>query len=262
MTEEVLNSVKTIREDMPRLGGRKLHYLLSDEFEESGLKVGRDKLFSILRDSKLLIHKKKRYVRTTDSSAWQRQHENLVEGYVPEKPEELLVCDITYFETEQGNAYGHFVTDAYSKKIMGYEAAYDMTKERTVAAFEMAMANRIYEHQGIHHSDRGSQYCSYLYTATVQDNNYDISMTQDGSPYDNAVAERINGILKDEFGMADKFKDLDELKEKLKRAVEIYNNKRPHMSCHLLTPNQMHNQQKLKVVTWRKKIVDKTANVE
>jgi putative transposase len=253
-TEGVLSSVKNIREDMPRLGTRKLYYLLSDEFEQSGLKVGRDKLFSILRDSNLLINKKKRYVRTTDSRAWQRQHENLVEGYVPEKPEELLVSDITHFETEQGNAYGHFVTDGYSKKIMGFEAAYDMTKERTVAAFEMAMANRIYEHQGIHHSDRGSQYCSFLYTATVRDNNYEISMTQDGSPYDNAVAERINGILKDEFGMADKFKDLDELKEKLKRAVEIYNNKRPHMSCHLLTPNQMHNQQKLKVVTWRKKV--------
>lgn len=137
---------------------------------------------------------------------------------------------------------------------MGYEAAYDMTKERTVAAFEMAVANRIYKHRGIHHSDRGSQYCSYLYTATVRDNNYDISMTQDGSPYDNAVAERINGILKDEFGLSDKFKDLNELKEKLKRVVEIYNNQRPHMSCHLLTPNQMHEQQKLKVVTWRKKV--------
>ena len=261
-TESVLTSVKIIREDMPRLGTRKLYYLLSAEFVQGGLKVGRDKLFSILRESNLLIHKKKRYVRTTDSSEWRRQHDNLVEDYVPEKPEELLVSDITYFETAQGNAYGHFVTDAYSKKIMGYEAAYDMTKERTVAAFEMAMANRIYEHQGIHHSDRGSQYCSYLYTTTVRNNNYDISMTQDGSPYENAVAERINGILKDEFGMADKFKDLVELKEKLKRAVEIYNNQRPHMSCHLLTPNQMHQQQELKIVTWRKKVEETSTKNE
>lgn len=242
-TEAVLKSVKTIRKEMPRLGTRKLYYLLSEEFEQSGLKVGRDKLFLILRASNLLIYKKKRYVRTTDSRDWRRQHDNLVEGYVPEKPEELLVCDITYFETEQGNAYGHLVTDAYSKKIMGHEVAYDMTKERTVAAFEMAMSNRIYKHRGIHHSDRGLQYCSHLYTATVRDNNYEISMTQDGSPYDNAIAERINGILKDEFGLDKKFKDLDELKEKFKRAVEIYNNQRPHMSCHLLTPNQMHNQQ-------------------
>ena len=253
MRQEVLKSVAVIRSDMPRLGTRKLYHLLKEEFEQGGIKVGRDKLFSILRDSKLLIHKTKRYVRTTDSSQWRRQHKNLVADYVPEKPEELLVSDITYFETEQGNAYGHLVTDGYSKKIMGYDVAYDMTKERTVAAFEMAMANRVYEHPGIHHSDRGSQYCSYDYVTIVRENNYDISMTQDGSPYDNAVAERINGILKDEFGLSDKFKDLDELKEKLKRVVQIYNNQRPHMSCHLLTPNQMHEQQKLKIVTWRKK---------
>lgn len=101
-TESVLTSVKSLREDMPRLGTRKLYYLLSDEFEQSGLKVGRDKLFSILRESNLLIHKKKRYVRTTDSSEWRRQHDNLVGDEVPEKPEELLVSDITYFETEQG----------------------------------------------------------------------------------------------------------------------------------------------------------------
>ena len=134
MTQEVLKSVAVIRSDMPRLGTRKLYHLLSEEFEQGGIKVGRDKLFSILRDSKLLIHKKKRYVRTTDSSQWRRQHKNLIKDYVPEKPEELLVSDITYIETEQGNAYGHFVTDAYSKKIMGYDVAYDMTKERTVAA--------------------------------------------------------------------------------------------------------------------------------
>jgi putative transposase len=258
---KVIDSVEAIRANMPRLGTRKLYYLLSDEFEQAGLKVGRDKLFSILGDAKLLIHKKKRYTRTTDSSQWQRQHDNLVEGYIPEKPEELLVADITYFETEQGTAYGHLVTDAYSKKIMGYEVAYDMKKERTIAAFNMAMTNRQYDHQGIHHSDRGAQYCAYDYVNNARDNNYNISMTQDGSPYDNAVAERINGILKDEFALSNKMKDLGELKEKITRAVEIYNNQRPHMSCHLLTPNQMHKQQKLKIVTWRKKIEEnKTKN--
>jgi putative transposase len=250
---EVIDSVEAIREDMPRLGTRKLYYLLSNEFEQVGLKVGRDKLFSILRDANLLIHKKKRYTRTTDSSQWQRQHDNLVEGYVPQKPEELLVADITYFDTEQGTAYGHIVTDAYSKKIMGYEVAYDMKKERMIEPFNKAMTNRQYDYPGIHHSDRGAQYCAYDYVNNARNNNYDISMTQDGSPYDNAVAERINGILKDEFGLGNKMKDLVELKEKIERAVEIYNNQRPHMSCHLLTPSQMHQQQKLKIVTWRKK---------
>jgi putative transposase len=252
--QEVLSSVAEIRADMPRVGTRKLYYLLSKKFEDGGIKVGRDKLFSILKSSNLLIVKRKRYVRTTDSSSWLRQHENLVEDFVPEKPEELLVSDITYFETEVGNVYGQLVTDGYSKKIMGYEAAYDMKKERTIIAFDMAMSNRIYDHGGIHHSDRGLQYCSPVYTTHVQDNKYEISMTQDGSPYDNAVAERINGILKDEFGLGEKMKNLEEVKARLQRAVEIYNDKRPHFSCHLLTPNQMHQQQKLKIVTWRKKI--------
>jgi putative transposase len=260
--EEVVEAVADVRVDMPRLGTRKLYYLLSDEFEQAGLKVGRDKLFSILKDANLLIRKKKRYTKTTDSSQWRRQHDNLVEGYVPQKPEELLVADITYFDTEQGTAYGHLVTDAYSKKIMGYEVAYDMKKERTIAAFNMAMKNRQYDHQGVHHSDRGAQYCAYDYVNNARDNNYDISMTQDGSPYDNAVAERINGILKDEFALGDKMKDLVELKEKIARAVEIYNNQRPHMSCHLLTPNQMHQQQELKIVTWRKKVEENSTKNE
>jgi putative transposase len=206
--EEVVEAVAGVRADIPRLGTRELYYLLGDEFEQAGLKVGRDKLFSILKDANLLIHKKKRYTRTTDSSQWRRQHDNLVEGYVPQKPEELLVADITYFDTEQGTVYGHLVTDAYSKKIMGYEVAYDMKKERTIVAFNMAMTNKIYAHSGIHHSDRGAQYCAYDYVNNARENNYDISMTQDGSPYDNAVAERINGILKDEFGLSDKMKDL------------------------------------------------------
>lgn len=250
----VLESVGKHRADMPRIGTRKLYYLLESSFIKSGIKVGRDKLFSILRASNLLIVKRKRYVRTTDSSGWLRQHENLIEDFIPQKPEELLVGDITYFDTEQGNVYGQLLTDGYSKKIMGYEVAYDMKKERTMIAFDMAISNRIYEHSGIHHSDRGLQYCSPVYTKHVQDNAYEISMTQTGSPYDNAVAERINGILKDEFGLGEKMKDLKEVKERLKRAVEIYNDKRPHWSCHFLTPNQMHQQQKLKIVTWRKKV--------
>ena len=247
----VLEKVSEIRSEMPRLGTRKLYHLLGEDFEQSDLKVGRDKLFSMLRSSNLLIVKKKKYVRTTDSSQWQREHTNLVGELVPEKPEELLVSDITYFETEQGTVYGHLVTDGYSKKIMGYKVAYDMKKERTIAAFNQAMKNRIYDYPGIHHSDRGTQYCSPVYTTNAQNQKYEISMTQDGSPYDNAVAERINGILKEEFGLGDKMKNLTEVKARLERAVDIYNNKRPHWSCHLLTPNQMHQQCELPVITWR-----------
>ena len=126
---------------------------------------------------------------------------------------------------------------------MGHVVAYDMKKERTIAAFDQAMGNRIYKHSGIHHSDRGTQYCSPVYTKNAEANNYQISMTQDGSPYDNAVAERVNGILKDEFGLGKMMKNLTVVKNQLNHAVDIYNNKRPHMSNHMLTPNQMHQQQ-------------------
>ena len=246
----VLEKVSEIRAEMPRLGTRKLYHLLEENFEQFDLKVGRDKLFSLLRSSNLLIVRRKKHVRTTDSRHWRREHPNLVSDFIPEKPEELLVADITYFETEQGTVYGHLITDGYSKKIMGYKVAYDMKKERTIAAFNQAMKNRIYKYPGIHHSDRGAQYCSPVYTTNAQNQKYEISMTQDGSPYDNAVAERINGILKDEFGLGDKMKNLTEVKKRLERAVDIYNNKRPHWSCHLLTPNQMHQQCQLPIVTW------------
>jgi putative transposase len=258
----VLNSVKAIREDMPRIGTRKLYHLLRGEFEAKDIKVGRDKLFSILRASNLLVIKRKRRVWTTDSSGWTKQYEDLRVDFIPEKPEELLVCDITYFDTDMGNVYGQLVSDGYSKKVMGYEAAYDMRKERTLAAFDKAMANKIYDHTGIHHSDRGSQYRSAEYVSRVHDSQYEVSMTQDGSPYDNAVAERINGILKEEFGLGERMKDLEEVKTRLERAIEIYNNKRPHWSCHLLTPNEMHQQQVLKVVTWRTKYKRENKNTD
>jgi putative transposase len=225
--------------------------MLNLEFEAQGIKVGRDKLFSILRASNLLVVKRKRRVWTTDSSGWTKQYDDLRENFMPQRPEELFVSDITYFDTKQGHVYGQFVSDGYSKKIMGYEAAYDMRKERTIAALDMALSNKIYDHKGIHHSDRGSQYRSGEYISLIQANEYQVSMTQDGSPYDNPVAERINGILKDEFGLGECMKDLEEVKARLEKAIDIYNNKRPHWSCHLLTPNQMHQQQELKVVSWK-----------
>ena len=235
---------------MPRIGTRKLYHLLEGDFKDSGLKVGRDKLFRVLREFDLLVKRRKKYVRTTDSSQWRRENEYLIQDYVPEKPEQVLVADITYFDTEQGTVYGHLISDGYSKKIMGYCVAYDMKKERTLEAFDMAMHNRTYTHWGFHHSDRGSQYCSPVYTDHTYSHKFVTSMTQDGSPYENAIAERLNGILKGEFGLGEKMKNLEEVKIRMERAVDIYNNKRPHWSCHLLTPNQMHQQQKLPVVTW------------
>lgn len=248
----VLEKVAAIRSDMPRIGTRKLHYLLKKD--SCCAAMGRDRLFDCLRENGMLVARRRKYVRTTDSSQWRRQYGNLVEGSVPGKPEEVLVADITYFETEEeGHVYGHLLSDAYSKRIMGYAVEKDMSAGTTLKALEMAVGRRQYDHEMVHHSDRGLQYCSRLYTEAVKSNKGRMSMTQSGSPYDNAVAERINGILKDEFGLGERLRNLEEVRRVLEKAVEVYNEKRPHWSCGLLTPNEMHGQQSIPVRTYRKK---------
>ena len=169
------------------------------------------------------------------------------------RPEQVWVADITYFRTPKGFIYGHLVTDTYSKKLVGTVIADDMKATTTLLALKMAIKNRQYNEPLIHHSDRGFQYLSKTYTNYLKKNKIQISVTQNGSPYDNPVAERINGILKDEFGFGGIVKNLEEARQLLKKAMHIYNDKRPHWSNHLLTPNQMHNQRQLEMITWENK---------
>ena len=136
---------------------------------------------------------------------------------------------------------------------MGYELCNDMLASSTLKALRMALANRQYNSLITHHSDRGLQYSSTTYLEQLKSAGLHVSMTQDGSPYDNAVAERINGILKDEFGLDAVFDDFKQLKKQAKQSIETYNVKRPHLSCSFLTPQQMHNQKTIEVKTWRKK---------
>jgi len=201
----------------------------------------------------MLIIKKKRYVKTTDSRNWMRRHPDLVKGVIPAYPEQYWVADITYIATKRGFAFLHLLTDAYSKKIMGYELCNDLLADSTLKALKMAIANRQYSSTITHHSDRGLQYCSTSYLEQLRTASIKVSMTQDGSPYDNATAERINGILKDEFGLDEVFEDFEQLKKQTRQSIEIYNLKRPHLSCSMLTPQQMHNQNEVRVKTWRKK---------
>src|SRR5215204_3698090 len=169
------------------------------------------------------------------------------------RPEQLWVADITYVALKDRFCYLHLITDAYSKKIMGYSLSKDLAASSTVKALHQALANRTNNKALMHHSDRGLQYCSSLYTKVLHTNNVAISMTQSGSPYDNAIAERVNGILKDEFGLDETFENLKEVNLQLCQSITIYNNHRPHMSNHLLTPNQMHQQNKLEPKAWHKK---------
>lgn len=247
----IKESVLSLRRQMPRLGTRKLCHLLNTE---GNTRIGRDKLFSFLRQQGLLVSRNRKYTVTTNSKHWLRKYPNLIRDISLERPEQLWVADITYIDTLDGNAYLHLITDAYSKRIMGYELSNNMEAVSTLKALNMALNNRRYNTSGlIHHSDRGLQYCSKLYTDCLKENNIIISMTENGDPYENAIAERVNGILKDEFGLSDKFEDLIQAKELTSQSIKIYNHLRPHLSCSMLTPNQMHKQDKIKPISFRKK---------
>ena len=258
-TLKLRDSVLELRRQIPRLGVRKLHYLLN---LQSSIHIGRDKLFSVLRDEGLLICKKRKYTITTNSKHWLRKYPNLIKDICLERPEQLWVADITYIDTYEGNAYLHLVTDAYSKQIMGYELCANMEAVSTLKALKMALGKRTYTASKlIHHSDRGLQYCSKLYTDCLKGSRINISMTENGDPYENAIAERVNGILKDEFGLSDKFENIRQAKELTRQSIEIYNQLRPHLSCSLLTPNQMHQQSKIKLISFKKKKFRHLSNV-
>lgn len=226
--------------------------MLGEELKER--RIGRDKLFTLLREQGLLVPRKPRYALTTNSKHWMRKYPNLIKDIAIRRPEQVWVSDITYIETLERFQYLHPVTDAYSKQIMGYQLSSTMSAAETVQALKMAIANRNYPSMPlVHHSDRGLQYCSALYTGLLKDNNISISMTEQSDPYENAIAERINGILKTEFGLSDRFEDLDQLKLQTKQSIELYNTLRPHLSNGMLTPAQMHRQHQLTIKTYKKK---------
>lgn len=237
---------------MPRLGARKLQYVLNQKSGDGLGAIGRDWLFDFLRDNNLLVKRKRKYIKTTDASQWRRQYPNLIKDYLPQKPEQLWVADITYLSTRQATYYLHLLTDAYSKKIMGYELTNTMETKGTANALKTALGKRAYAGSIIHHSDRGSQYCSQEYTQIEKLAGMKISMTQDGSPYDNAIAERVNGILKQEYGLDEVIADEQLLKAQVKHAINSYNTQRPHISCSMLTPEQMHKQNQVVIKTWKK----------
>lgn len=247
--EQIIAKVLKLRVEQPRIGTRKLHYLL-----KSDLGVGRDKLFEILRKEQLLITKRKKYVKTTNSKHWMRTYTDSSKQVELKQPEQLWVADITYLTAQEEAIYLHLVGDAYSKQIMGHSLSRDLKAESTLKALQMAFKRRIYGSRDLlHHSDRGLQYCSKQYVDELLKNNCRISMTQDGSPYDNAVAERINGILKDEFYCDEKFDSFEQAKKHVEQSIMIYNTRRPHLSCSMLTPKEMHQQNTLSVKKWNKK---------
>lgn len=231
--------IQSKRMDMPRVGTRKLYYLLKSEFIEQGLKIGRDGLFDYMRSEHLQVKPRKNYTKTTHSKHWLRKHPNLLQTLKIERPEQVFVSDITYVKSREKTHYLSLITDAYSRKIMGYKLSDDMSAENVVQALNMAIRNRKSNRPLIHHSDRGLQYCSSVYQKVLQSNKIKPSMTDGYDCYQNALAERINGILKQEF-LIETCKDAHELEKLVIQSVNTYNKKRPHLSLNMKTPNFVH----------------------
>ncbi|SMP37551.1 Transposase InsO and inactivated derivatives [Flavobacterium hercynium] len=242
----------SVRQKLPKTGGKKLYHMLKDDFKKDKIKIGRDKLFDFLRDEYLLVPKVRRYYKTTNSRHWMRKYPNLIKEIDISRPEQIWVADITYLRTRDKTYYLHLITDAYSKKIVGYNLSDNLMASSTLQALKMAVINRKYNNNLIHHSDRGLQYCSKEYTQFLSKNKILISMTQNYDPYENAIAERVNGILKEEFGLFEIFKDFDNLKKQVEESILFYNQIRVHLSINMLTPNQAHLQNQIKLKRWKK----------
>ena len=225
--------------------------MLNQELRSIG--VGRDKLFSILRANHKLVLPVRSYRTTTDSHHRFKKHKNIVENLEIERPEQVWVADITYIGCRNRHMYLALITDAYSKKIVGYDLSSSLDTSGALQALKMAHENRQYKDLPlIHHSDRGVQYCSDAYQCMLTKYNITTSMTESYDPYANAVAERTNGILKQEFCLEDLNLPEDVMRKIIKEDINIYNNMRPHYSCHYLTPEMMHRQCEVKIRTYKK----------
>ncbi|WP_262711971.1 IS3 family transposase [Flavisolibacter ginsenosidimutans] len=240
----VLKQVALIRRELPKVGTRKLQYLLKDFFVQHHIKMGRDALFSLLMEEGLLVKKRKRKVSTTNSRHRFRKYPNLVRELELVRSEQVWVSDITYIALPKSFCYLSLITDAYSKKIVGYNLEDTLETEGCLKALAMALSTRSKtSKQGlIHHSDRGIQYCSTAYVQLLLASHVAISMTEKSDPYENAVAERINGILKEEFNLSRTFQNIHQANSVVGESITLYNSKRPHSSIGYLTPDKAHTE--------------------
>ena len=244
----LIKEVKQIRQKHKRMGTRKMYELLEPFLLEHSIKIGRDGLFDLLAANQMLVRKRKRRIQTTYSNHWLRKYPNLIKDFIPKGIEQLWVSDITYWKIKTGeHMYISLITDAYSRKIVGYNVASTMEAVESINALQMALSSLgdARPLQLTHHSDRGIQYCSSKYVKLLQDYGIKISMTENGDPLENAIAERVNGILKEEYLEHYEINNLDEAKKQLKKAIQLYNNERPHLSTSYITPNKVHSQKSL-----------------
>ena len=239
--QKIKRLVDRERKVLPRLGTRKIHYLIKKEINDQGLKFGRDKLFRLMDMYGLKLRPRRRYTQTTMSKHWLRKWPNIVKNKIVSFPDQVWVSDITYIKTDQGNCYLNMITDAYSRKIVGYAVDDNMETGSMIEALRMAAKQRINPTaQTIHHSDRGLQYCSKEYASLTRQNDILLSMTENGDPYENALAERMNRTIKEEFGMDRTLKSKEQAKQLVEESIFLYNHKRPHLALKMRTPEQVY----------------------
>lgn len=241
----IVEQVRFIRAEHPRIGTRKLYVLLQSFFEKHQLKIGRDALFYLLYENGLLIRRRKRSVQTTMSKHWMKKWPNLIKNLSITQPNQLWVSDITYWKIGQQFKYISFITDAFSRKIVGYYLSSSLSAAGCIQALQMALSGLIEEPtmhlELVHHSDRGAQYCSDNYVRLLQKHHIKISMTETGDPLENAIAERVNGIIKQEYLNQYKPKSNKEAQLILAKSVQKYNQERPHSSISYHTPDTAHS---------------------
>ena len=260
---QIAGLVKEVRKKHKHMGGKKLHGKLAPKFEELAIKCGRDKFFDILREENLLVRYCKRFVKTTQSKHMFYKYSNLIQDLNITKSEQVFVSDITYIKTNEGFMYLFLITDAYSKQIMGWELSDNMKTINAVKALKMAIKNRKYpERELIHHSDRGLQYCNPSYIKVLNENGIKISMTTRYDPYENAVAERVNGILKTEYEIGDGFIGCKDAKREIKYAIRLYNTDRPHLSCEGMVPAEAHINENYRLKRWSKEFPSRDMSLD
>ncbi len=232
--------VRAERRTQPRLGGRKLHYLLKGELTAAGVRIGRDRFFQVLGEKGLLLEPLPRSPRTTNSRHCLPVFTNLLKEITLTGSNQAWVSDITYVRTDEGYLYLSLITDAWSRKIVGYHAGDTLETEGCLLGLHRALRDLPAGERPLHHSDRGSQYCSHVYTGVLREEGLGISMTEDLHCYENALAERVNGILKQEYYLRGGFRTKVQALKAIDEAVMLYNTRRPHTALNYKTPEAAH----------------------
>ena len=237
--ELILQEVVKIRSEQRRVGVRKLHHMIAAFMCEHAVEMGRDALYELLREHSMLIRRRRRTgPRTTFSAFWMKRYPNLAKDFSPVQSNQLWVSDITYIRVKESFAYLSLITDAYSRKIVGYHLNSNLSAKGPATALRMALRDNPDRDGLIHHSDRGLQYYSSEYMKLIGDK-IRVSMTEKSDPLENAIAERVNGILKQEL-LARRYESFAEATREVHRAVSTYNHLRPHLSIDMLTPAAAH----------------------